>query len=193
MTMKGLANDTPSMKSDSSTCPPGNYCVRIKKVNTPEQDNFKTLVDRVYQNGKKQGKSYDMILVTLEIDKERHSDFGGKWLTLKLWVTKDLGTDYAKFKEYNGQWMAFLNHSGYMELTGKPDEYPTGYAEIKANLDKFVGLPLTANVKEEPHYNDTTKLVNEIAFVTPWHDAPKFVAPEPEPVLVEEEDDDLPF
>jgi len=198
MPMLGIENDIITSKSKDDTCPPGKYCVRIKQVNTPDQANFKSLVDKVYQKGKKQGKSYDMILVTLEVDGERHSDWKEKWLSLRLWVTKDLGTDYAAFKEYNGMWINFLNHSGYMQLTGKPNEYPTGYDEIKANLKKFVGLPLVVTVTEEPSYNDTTKLVNDISWIDPWNDAPAYVPkpePKPKPVLTEEEEeeDDLPF
>jgi len=196
--MEGIVDDNIMTKTNQETLPNGDYNVHVLKINTPDQANYNTEINKTYKKGKNAGRKFDLILVTLEVHPESHSDFARRWLTLKLFVTTDC-KDYDEFKTINKPWMYFLVNSGYMDSTDNPVMYPTCYNEIKDNLEKFVGLPLCVKVEENPHWTDSTKLVNKVDFVNPWHDAAQYIPKENKQAMnqnaetFKEEDDDLPF
>ena len=110
MPIKGVTNDIPTgnNKSDKKkikTVPPGDYCVHIVKLNEVDAEFFKSENGLKYKSGKKEGLTYDKLWFTLEVDSEKHPEFGRKWLNLDVFLTTELQgkTEKEKYEYFNSR------------------------------------------------------------------------------------------
>ena len=190
MPIKGTTNDIPTGNSKSEkkkvkTVPPGDYCVHIVKLNEVDAEFFKSESGLKYKSGKKEGLTYDKLWFTLEVDGEKHPEFGRKWLNLDVFLTTELQgknekEKYEYFREVNGKFLHLINHSGYNKTLKEKDgvtEYPANLSDIQKlnkGFENWQGLPLIVHVKEEPKYNDPNTMVNRVTEVHPWHDANQY-------------------